>query len=73
MATHTIDRKAIGQEEDWIGNNAAFTCPVCRGVYVVSGMLHKKGRECPKCHQSKGLVVGGKDSGGSATIEWPLD
>jgi hypothetical protein len=32
MPTRTIDRNAIGQDEDWEGNNAAFTCPLCRKV-----------------------------------------
>jgi hypothetical protein len=25
-----IDRNAIGHDQDWEGNNAAFTCPVCK-------------------------------------------
>jgi hypothetical protein len=70
MTTRTIGR-TLGKDEDWVGNNAAFTCPVCHGVFLVSGMFHKNGRDCPKCGKSKGRVLGGKESGGTATIEWP--
>lgn len=57
-------------EFDWEGNNAAITCPPCGKVYVVSAMMHPKGRECPKCGKSTGHVKGGKQSGGSAYVEW---
>ena len=63
-----IDRNHIGQSEDWLGNNAAFTCPVCNKVFIVSGLLNPNGRDCPGCGKSTGRVVGGKDSGGTATI-----
>jgi len=55
---------------DWVGNNAAFTCPVCGRVFVVSGMLHRDGRLCPCCHKATGHVAGGRDSGGEAFVEW---
>jgi hypothetical protein len=69
MPMREIDRAAIRPDEDWIGNNAAFTCPVCNRVFVVSGLLHKKGRACD-CRHSRGFVTGGKDSGGRAWLEW---
>jgi hypothetical protein len=30
------------KDEDWLGNNAAFTCPLpdCGKVYIVSAMIH---------------------------------
>ena len=64
--------EAVGPLEgcDWIGNNAAFTCPPCGKVYIVSGQLHPQGRKCPKCGNSTGFVVGGKQSGGSAYVEY---
>jgi Zn finger protein HypA/HybF involved in hydrogenase expression len=55
---------------DWEGNNAAFTCPKCNQVFVVSAQLHPEGRRCPACQQSTGLVVGGRRSNGSATLSW---
>jgi len=58
------------QEFDWEGNNAAITCPPCGKVYVVSQMMHSKGRKCPSCGASTGFVTGGKKSGGSAYVEW---
>jgi hypothetical protein len=55
--------------EDWLGNNIALSCPLCRKVFVVSGLLNRGGRKCPKCGNSVGVVEGGRDSGGSATIQ----
>jgi hypothetical protein len=63
-----FDRNNIGLNEDWHGNDAAFTCPACKKVFVVSGLLDRKGRKCPNCSQSIGFVKGGKDSGGTAMI-----
>ena len=40
MATRFVDRDAIGHDEDWQGNNAAFTCPACKKVYIVSARMH---------------------------------
>ncbi len=55
---------------DWLGNNAAFTCPVCQRVFVVSAMLHRNGRLCPGCGKSTGHVRGGRNTGGEAFVEW---
>jgi len=70
MAKHEIDAQAMTLDEDWIGNNAAFTCPKCGKVFVVSGHINKNGRDCPKCRKVKGFVVGGQKNGGQAWIEW---
>ncbi len=77
MPVRNIDPNAIGQDEHWEGNSAAFLCPSCNKVFIVSALMHvgPKGemggyRKCPKCHQSIGRVKGGKQSGGSASIEW---
>lgn len=56
--------------EDWEGNNAAFTCPVCNKVFIVSGLIHKGVRSCPSCAQATGHIEGGRMSGGRAFIEW---
>ncbi|WP_157043124.1 hypothetical protein [Rhodopseudomonas palustris] len=72
MGVRKIDKDHIAHDEDWFGNNAAFSCPLCRKVFFVSGHLHPEGKRiCPRCEDSTGYVVGGKDSGGSARIEWP--
>jgi len=70
MAKREIDAKAMALDEDWAGNNAAFTCPKCSKVFIVSQLLHKNGRDCPKCGKAKGFSVGGQQSGGQAWIEW---
>lgn len=61
--------------EDWEGNNIAVTCPnpECRKVFIVSGRMHRKGRMCPKCGQSRGIVSakGGRKSEGTASVIWP--
>ena len=53
--------------EDWKGNNIAFNCPVCGKVYIVSGLLDQKGRECPNCGKSRGFV---DKQGEVASVEW---
>jgi hypothetical protein len=58
---------------DWFGNNAAFTCPLCHKVFIVSGMFHKEGRECPNCKRSRGFVRGGRVKEGVAFIEWDVN
>lgn len=70
MTKHEIDAQGMALYEDWEGNNAAFTCPKCGKVFVVSNHIHKNGRACPKCEKAKGFVVGGKKKGGQAWIEW---
>ena len=70
MPMKDIHPNAIERDQDWAGNNAAFTCPACGKVFIVSGIRHKAGRSCPECGRSKGYVKGGKESGGSARIEW---
>jgi ribosomal protein S18 acetylase RimI-like enzyme len=56
-------------EEDWLGNNIAVTCPVCEKVFIVSALLNRGRRECPRCERSAGIVSGGMESGGIASIE----
>lgn len=70
MAKREIDPRSFALDEDWVGNNAAFTCPKCCQVFIVSQHLHKNGRTCPQCNKAKGFVSGGRDSGGKAYIEW---
>ena len=77
MPIKTLNPYDLEQDEDWEGNNAAFRCPVCQKVFIVSdtrmhiGPNREKGfRRCPKCGNSIGHVKGGRKSGGSASIEW---
>lgn len=55
MAKRIIDPKAIARDEDVWGNNAAFTCPICGSVFLVSAFFkkHKQGRPCPRCEKSR--------------------
>lgn len=61
------------KDADFSGNNAAFTCPNCAQVFIVSGMIHKNGRACPGCGRSSGFVAGGAGSGGIARLQWDTD
>lgn len=72
MPRRDLDPNALRQDEDWVGNNVAFRCPIprCEKVFIVSVHLHKNGRKCPKCGRSLGRVTGGRESGGRATLEW---
>ena len=76
MPVRNLDPNSLRQEEDWEGNNAAFICPLCQKVFIVSTWIHvspagEKGyRKCPKCGKSIGHVKGGRKSGGTAGLEW---
>jgi ribosomal protein S27E len=67
MKTKELDPQNLGPKEDWEGNNIAFACPACGEVYIVSERIHGE-RKCPACGKSRGIVTGGKDSGGIASI-----
>lgn len=36
MRIRVLDPNALGHDEDWEGNNAAFRCPVCAKVFIVN-------------------------------------
>ena len=69
-----LSRKEIEKLEsrdvDWHGNNAAFTCPVpkCGQIFIVSAIIHRSGRDCPRCGKSRGMVRGGMKSRGTASL-----
>jgi hypothetical protein len=63
--------------EDWEGNNAAFRCPVCNKIFIVTDnpIVPKSHdtrgvRRCPNCRKSTGHCHGGRKKGGIAYIEW---
>ncbi len=62
MAKRKLDP---ANNEELYGNNAAFCCPACQKVFVVSGFLDKNGRKCPGCGKSTGYVANE-----TAFIEW---
>ena len=71
MPTKKLDPNNLSQDEDWEGNNAAFKCPHCNKVFIVSGIIHNEVRDCPKCGKSTGKCKkSGKKSGGTASLEW---
>jgi hypothetical protein len=71
MPIRKLDSMDLKKEEDWEGNNAAFTCPnpKCGKVFIVSAMIHRGARQCPACCKSIGRVKGGRKTGGIASIE----
>ena len=72
MPVRFILSDGFRKSEDWLGNNAAFTCPVngCGQVYLVSAHLNRHGRECPVCHRSKAFAYSSLKKGGWARIVW---
>jgi hypothetical protein len=64
---------AADADADWFGNNAAFSCPVCSKVFLVSGFIQPTGRNCPGCGHSTGHCTGTAEKDGQAWIEWKLD
>ena len=65
-------RKMGWKNVAWVGNNAAFTCPRCGTVFLVSAMptIHAGSRPCPTCEKSVGHCTGGRKDKGRAFIEW---
>ncbi len=49
---------AADADADWNGNNAAFTCPVCSKVFIVSAFdnVGRLGLHCPGCGKSTAYV-----------------
>jgi len=71
MNKKPLDPSSLGLDEDWEGNNAAFTCPHCSKVFIVSGTIHRGVRNCPQCSRSTGRCdTRGRQSGGEASLEW---
>jgi len=70
MKTNELNPQQLGSREDWEGNNIAFACPLCETVYIVSHRIHGGERHCPACGRSRGMVTGGRESGGKASIIW---
>ena len=72
MQIRRLDPKKLSHDEDWEGNIAAFKCPLCGKVFIVSGSsAHGGVRKCPECARSIGRCdMLGKNSGGIASIEW---
>ena len=74
MTKTTIYFNANTKNEDRTGNNAAFTCPVCGKVFLVSRFSHREiGHSCPWCGKSKGYAPNGDSDLNRAYIEWPCD
>ncbi|MBA7638414.1 hypothetical protein ES703_46070 [subsurface metagenome] len=74
MPIRQLDPENLGHDEDWEGNNAAFRCPCCGKVFIVSGSrVHGGERRCPEpeCAKSIGRCdIKGRKGGGVASIEW---
>ena len=74
------------RDADWVGNNAAFVCPACEHVYIVTGagkryldttmQPHCNERTCPNCGKSVAHIPKGgrkkarKGEANNAWIEW---
>lgn len=52
----TLDKQNLALTDDWYGNNAAITCFACHKVFLVSQILHRRGRACPQCGVTRALV-----------------
>lgn len=52
----SLDKNNLGLTEDWYGNNAAISCFACTKVFLVSQILHRRGRACPHCGVTRALV-----------------
>ena len=66
MAIRNLTKNNLSLDEDWYGNNAAVTCPMCRQVFVVSGFINKGRRECPRCQKSTAEITDEQ-----VKVDWP--
>ena len=67
----SVPRYARICPDDWQGNNAVFTCPLCKRPFLVSAMknVHNKKRACPRCIgevQCVGICTSSAKEGGHA-------
>jgi len=71
MQVKQLDPAHLAQGEDWQGDNAAFTCPHCGKVLIVSGSrVHRGKRACPGCGRSTGYCdIKGAANGGKPRLE----
>ena len=68
-----IDLKSnnLPKDADWYGTDAAFTCPICKKVFIVSSFLKGGKRECPVCKEkSRAFCTAPADNGGVAYLEY---
>jgi predicted RNA-binding Zn-ribbon protein involved in translation (DUF1610 family) len=79
MPSRNLDPDKLAHNEDWEGDNIAISCPSCGKVFIVSDTrMHSDPdgnpgyRKCPNCGKSIGHVKGGRKSGGTASLEWPI-
>ena len=82
MPVRHLNPTNLATDEDWVGNNAVFTCPLCNKVFLVSnGMVgpnplpghHAQGvRHCPGCGNSTASITGGaaQHPNTTASIQW---
>ncbi len=72
MPKRELNQQNLGHDEDWVGNAAAFKCPHCSKVFIVSGTrIHSGVRKCPECGKSTGRCdIEGAPRGGKASLEW---
>jgi len=75
MPVKKLERDSDDEQHDWVGNNAAFTCPVCNNVFLVSEHMNPHGRKCPSCKKSIARVQAKERKGKKAyaSIEWTED
>ena len=52
-----LNKANLALTEDWYGDTAAVPCYACGKVFVVSKILHRKGRACPACGVTRALIA----------------
>ena len=52
-----LNKANLALTEDWYGDTAAVTCFACGKVFLVSKVLHRKGRACPVCGRTRALLA----------------
>ncbi len=52
-----LNKQNLALNEDWYGDTAAIPCFACGKVFLVSKILHRKGRACPACGRTRALLA----------------
>ena len=52
-----LDKANLALTEDWYGDTAAVPCFACGKIFLVSKILHRKGRACPVCGRTRALLA----------------
>lgn len=67
-----LNANNLPKDADWLGINAAFTCPICKKVFIVSSFIHDGKEVCPRCNESTAFCTGPANNDGRAYLNYEV-